>query len=216
MGKDGVKMGEQERKKLFSNETGRVQLPFSKAIEISIRSLKIRFGRSLITASGVMLGIAFLVSVQGTSTISEAVTQREELVGDAQQIWLIAMSLLVCTVGITNAMLMSVTERFREIGTMKCLGALDKYIIELFLLESLFMGIAGSFVGVVLGLLASITSVVFSFGFGAVFSALPVVALLRVMLFSLVVGSLLSVAAAVYPAYTAAKMAPAEAMRVEV
>ena len=39
-----------------------------------------------------------------------------------RQIWLVIMALLVCTVGITNAMLMSVAERFREIGTMKCLG----------------------------------------------------------------------------------------------
>ena len=46
------------------------------------------------------------------------------------------MSLLVCTVGITNSMLMAVTERFKEIGTMKCLGALDSFVVVLFMLES--------------------------------------------------------------------------------
>ncbi len=52
-----------------------------------------------------------------------------------RMIWLVVMSLLVCTVGITNSMLMAVTERFKEIGTMKCLGALDSFVVLLFLLE---------------------------------------------------------------------------------
>ena len=67
--------------------------------------------------------------------------------------WLVVLSLLVCLVGIANAMLMSVTERFREIGTMKCMGALDGFIIKLFILESSFMGTAGTIIGVVVGLL---------------------------------------------------------------
>jgi hypothetical protein len=57
--------------------------------------------------------------------------------------WLMSLALLVAFVGILNAMLMSVTERFREIGTMKCLGALDSFIIKLFLIESLFQGGVG-------------------------------------------------------------------------
>ena len=48
-------------------------------------------------------------------------------------------------------MLMSVTERFREIGTMKCLGALDTFIVKLFLLESTFQGLAGTSAGIVIG-----------------------------------------------------------------
>ena len=63
------------------------------------------------------------------------------------------MALLVCTVGITNSMLMSVSERFREIGTMKCLGALNSLIVRLFLIEALFMGFVASFAGWVLGFL---------------------------------------------------------------
>ena len=42
-----------------------------------------------------------------------------------RMLWLILVSMVVCAVGIANAMLMSVTERFREIATLKCLGALD-------------------------------------------------------------------------------------------
>jgi putative ABC transport system permease protein len=50
----------------------------------------------------------------------------------AKQRWIIILSLLVCVVGIVNAQLMAVTERFREIGTMKCLGALDRFVLRLF------------------------------------------------------------------------------------
>jgi ABC-type lipoprotein release transport system permease subunit len=64
-------------------------------------------------------------------------------------------------------MLMSVTERFREIGTMKCLGALDGFIVKLFLLESLFQGAVGTTLGVLLGLLVSFAMALLSYGTAA-------------------------------------------------
>src|SRR3954468_24800436 len=78
--------------------------------------------------------------------------------------WLIGLALLVAFVGILNAMLMSVTERFREIGTMKCLGALDSFIIKLFLIESLFQGVAGTVIGIAVGLLLSLASLTATYG----------------------------------------------------
>ncbi len=119
-----------------------------------MNSLKIRFGRSMITAAGIFLGIAFLC-FSGSPILILAF--QHKLLTDAdlnRQIWLVIMALLVCTVGITNAMLMSVSERFREIGTMKCLGALNSLIVRLFLIEALFMGIVASFGGWLLGFLA--------------------------------------------------------------
>ena len=71
-----------------------------------------------------------------------------------KQLWLVSIGLLVAVIGITNAMLMSVTERFREIGTMKCLGALDRFIVEILLFESAFLGLIGSCIGCVVGTLA--------------------------------------------------------------
>ena len=62
------------------------------------------------------------------------------------------MALLVCFVGIMNSMLMSVTERFKEIGTMKCLGALDRFIVTLFFIEAGLMGLIASAAGLVSGL----------------------------------------------------------------
>ena len=162
------------------------------------------------------MGIAFLVSVQVGNAITAAVTGGLSFAAEAQSTWLVTMSLLVCAVGITNAMLMSVTERFREIGTMKCLGALDKYIVEMFLLEALFQGFAGSVIGCVIGFIASLFSQAFRLGFGAVFSSFPVVDILGTLGIALVVGSVLSVLASIYPAYRAAKMPPAVAMRMEI
>ena len=147
-----------------------IVLPLSKAVEISLRSLKIRFGRSLITTSGIILAIAFLMSVwagndlttsfkeankselnlllqkNGIETAGAQETASDEAKArlaeeEAKQTWLISLSLLVCVVGIANAMLMSVTERFREIGTMKCLGALDSFIMTIFLMESGLQGL---------------------------------------------------------------------------
>ena len=63
--------------------------------------------------------------------------------------WIIVISLLVTVIGIANSMLMSVTERFRDIGTMRCLGALSGFVRTLFLVEAAFMGVVGGAFGAV-------------------------------------------------------------------
>jgi ABC-type lipoprotein release transport system permease subunit len=131
-----------------------------------------------------------------------------------QKRWLVGLALLVAFVGILNAMLMSVTERFREIGTMKCLGALDSFIIKLFLIESLFQGVAGTLVGVVLGLGLSLFASFTSYG-SYTFVNLPMGDLVLYFLLCTLVGVGLTVAGAVYPAWQAARMQPIEAMRVD-
>lgn len=128
--------------------------------------------------------------------------------------WLIGLALLVAFVGILNAMLMSVTERFREIGTMKCLGALDSFIVKLFLIESFFQGGAGTVAGVLLGLVLNIVGVTLAYG-GYAWKMFPYGATLISGAICLVVGIVLTIAGAVYPAWRAAKMHPIEAMRVE-
>ncbi len=128
--------------------------------------------------------------------------------------WLIGLALMVAFVGILNAMLMSVTERFREIGTMKCLGALDGFIIKLFLIESLFQGGVGTAVGVAAGVALSAASLSTRYGAYA-WRAAPWGSLAGCLLVCLGVGVGLTVAGAVYPAWQAARMQPIEAMRVE-
>ncbi len=142
----------------------------------------------------------------------------------AKNSWLIVLSLLVCVVGIVNSMLMSVSERVREIGTMKCLGALDRFIVKLFLLESSFQGVIGTIVGIFIGFLLSFIRSLFSYFYADPttekwhFFALehfPALGILESAFLAFIIGSVLSVAAAIYPAYGAAKMQPVDAMRVD-
>ena len=197
-----------------------IKLPNREAIKIAARSLRIRFWRSLITMAGIVLTIAFLTDVMTSSLIERAVAPTDGVtIGSAAQsqatkVWLIAISLLVCVVGITNAMLMSVTERYREIGTMKCLGALDWFVIKLFLIEAAFLGIAGSLAGVLLGFLAGILAGMTQYD--NVLTSLPWANVMLSLVFAVAVGGVLSVIGAIYPAYRAGRMPPADAMRTEI
>jgi hypothetical protein len=129
-------------------------------------------------------------------------------------LWLIAVSLMVCIVGIANAMLMSVTERFKEIATMKCLGATDGFIMMNFILESAMQGFAGGLLGAVTGLLLGALRSGTTYGLIAI-SNLPLVTMAGTAVTAIAVGVVISVMAAIYPAWVAARLAPMEAMRVE-
>jgi putative ABC transport system permease protein len=220
-----------------------VSLPARKAAEIAWQSIRQRLGRSLLVTSGIVLALAFLVSVLTTEAMTDAmrgwaergpadrslarqqlaskmqskgvaVTTKEVTDAKLQSRWLVGLALLVAFVGILNAMLMSVTERFREIGTMKCLGALDSFILKLFLLESVFQGVVGTIIGVVLGLALSLVSVSISYGRLA-WQDVPVAELITRVAICIAIGVMLTVAGALYPAWQAARMQPIEAMRVE-
>lgn len=124
-----------------------------------------------------------------------------------------AISLIVGGIGIMNIMLVSVTERTREIGLRKAIGAREKDILSQFLLEATILTLMGGAVGIVLGTLISFgISVVltqiaglnwqFSFQFFAMFLGLGVAALVGIVF-------------GYYPARTAARKSPIEALRYE-
>jgi ABC-type antimicrobial peptide transport system permease subunit len=192
-----------------------ITLPLSDAVKISFNSLKIRFGRSLITIGGIFLGIAFLVSVLAGSAISFSLAIEDDPDVKVKQTWLVILSLLVCVLGIMNSMLMSVTERYKEIGTMKCLGALDKFVVELFILEAVFQGIVGSLGGSLFGIIGVTIAYLVKNGF-KVIVYYPIIKIIFYIFISVVIGIVLSVIGCIYPAYKASKMVPAEAMRTEV
>ncbi|MFW5828832.1 MAG: ABC transporter permease [Planctomycetota bacterium] len=131
-----------------------------------------------------------------------------------RQLFLLIISFMVCMVGIANAMLMAITERFREIATMKCLGATDGFILEQFMMEASMQGLAGGLLGMVIGFLLTFGKLLLLYGSYPLFY-FPGQTLLLCAGISLLSGILLSVFASIYPSYSASRMAPMEAMRVE-
>ena len=187
-----------------------ISLPFNQAFKIALRNITLRLGRAMITGAGTMLGIAFLMSVFTSGAIQLA---KGIEISEAQQqknAWLVVMSLLVSVVGITNAMLMSVTERYKEIGTIKCLGALDNFIVKLFLIESGLLGFFGALAGTTLGLLVMLMTGM------DVLGKIDWLMLLAYAGACIAIGTVLSIIAAMPPAMRAAKMPPADAMRTEI
>ncbi len=135
--------------------------------------------------------------------------------GGGRTALLLGLSALVCVVGIGNAMLMSVTERFGEIATMKCLGARAGSILRMYLLEALLLGVVGAAAGALLGVLLALLAAWASAG-SLLALALPAsgeVAL--AVLAAAAAGVALSAVAAVLPSLLAARLSPMEALRVE-
>lgn len=216
-----------------------ISLPWKEAIRISIRNVTLRLGRAAITGAGVVLGIAFLCSVWTgkvvTDGLEEAKAQsamsitraqggvapgEEEAAAEteqrnARQNWLVVMSLMVCGVGITNSMLMSVTERFREIGTMKCLGALDQFIVRLFLIESVVLGFLGSVAGALIGHLAMLLMSMAKNG-ADVAAKMNWGSMMMYLGLAVLLGCILALLAAIAPAMRAARMPPAAALATEI
>ncbi|NLF19502.1 MAG: ABC transporter permease [Lentisphaerae bacterium] len=134
----------------------------------------------------------------------------------ARQMWITVVSILVTVIGISNAMLMSVTERIREIGTMKCLGALSGFVVKLFLVESFLIGVLGAIIGTLLGFVVPLLAYMLSAGVGLVMASAPFATLALCGLGSVLVGTALAIVAAIYPAVVAARMVPADALRTNV
>ncbi len=116
-----------------------------------------------------------------------------------------AISLIVGGVGIMNIMLVAVTERIKEIGLRKAVGATPLEIAVQFLLESSILSITGGLIGLILGYLASLAARQF------IRTEVPVWTILVSLGFSLAVGVLFGT----YPAYKASKKQPIEALRYE-
>lgn len=132
----------------------------------------------------------------------------------ARQGFLVAISFLVCMVGIANAMLMAITERFREIATMKCLGATDGFILTQFLMEAGIQGAFGGAIGTALGLVIALAEGTWLYG-GHLYAYFPYAGLALSGIACIVAGLLLATLASIYPSWIASRMAPMEAMRVE-
>jgi putative ABC transport system permease protein len=129
-----------------------------------------------------------------------------------------AVSLLVGGIGVLNIMLVSVTDRTREIGTRKAIGASDSAILSQFVLEAITLAGLGGLIGVGLsvGLIVALKEVLASLGAGGGFlsSFSPVLSITPIAVafgISVAIGLL----AGGYPAWRAARLEPIEALRFE-
>jgi putative ABC transport system permease protein len=206
-------------------------IPWSVAFQVSWAGVRRRIFRSAITMLGVVLAIALLTYMFVTQNITEALVKANiddlnvllQKQGidifsgsrvDSMTILLITLSLVTCLVGIINAMLMSVTERIKEIGTLKCLGALDSFIVKSYFIESLLQGFMGTLFGIVIGIVVTLIIAMTNYG-RHVLAFFPHLAALQSVVIAALTGLLISIAASIAPAYWAAKKEPVEAMRVE-
>ena len=126
------------------------------------------------------------------------------------------IALVVGAVGIVTTLYNSVTERIREIGTMKAIGAKSSSILTLFLVEALLIGVIGGSIGIIAGIIVGhgISSILSPPGFGSSSGIEPVyytIDLVNVWLLSVS----LSVVAGILPAWKASKLSPLVALRRE-
>ena len=150
------------------------------------------------------------------SAVGEGIEEPGPFMGlPVSTLYLIGLSFLVCVVGVANAMLMSVTERFTEIATMKCLGAMDRFVMMMFVFEAAIQGVIGGIGGIVLGIALALLRGFVDFGTLLVNAASAAGMIAIAAALSLAVGMLLATLAAVGPSWIASRLAPMEAMRVE-
>lgn len=184
-------------------EKKRLRLKPGLVWSIAISSLRLRIGRTLLTLLTVAASCAFVIFLLTTPAADDLEREKWAL--------MLILSLLVSLAGVLNTMLMSVTQRYREIGTIKCLGALDSFVLLSVLLEAAMVGLTGAVGGVIAGMVFSALMGIWEHGLG--FWSLGAWAGLWWKIGgTLFVGLFLTTFGASIPAWIAARMPPVEAM----
>ena len=117
------------------------------------------------------------------------------------------IALVVAGIGIMNIMLVSVTERIKEIGIRKAIGATKKDILTQFLMEAVFLSEFGGIVGIIMGIVGgNMVAVIFN---------IPAVIPIDWAVIGLVVCSAIGIGFGIYPAWRAAQLDPIESLRFE-
>jgi len=167
--------------------------------EIASAAINLMEIRHKVKGQGVILMESFSDQMSSITSVISTIT--------VFIVFVAAISLLVGGIGVMNIMLVSVTERTREIGIRKALGARTRSILLQFLFESAIITLLGGLIGIALGALLAFV-VCTLMGFQAKVSFVTV---LIASLFSSAVGIFFGI----YPARRAAKLSPIEALRHE-
>ena len=128
-----------------------------------------------------------------------------------------SIALIVASIGIMNTMLTSVMERTREIGIMKAIGATNKDIMSIFIIEGLLLSLVGGASGIILGVFGSqaVSIILSNMGPGGGGPPLEPVITITAISLALSVSMVVGILSSLYPAWKAARMSPIEAVRYE-
>ena len=207
-------------------QIGELKLRADLVVALAIASLKVRMSAAAITGLTIATTTAFmmyLLTMPSESLEAPVLDGIPGLMGlradrSADEVQgfmlMLALAIIVAAAGVFNTMLMNVSQRYREIGTIKCLGGLDKLVLLSVLLEAALLGLCGAVLGVVIGIAISLLLSLADHG-GAFLQHVNFHYLIPKVLFVFLVGMLLTTSGAAVPAWIAAKMPPIEAMRGE-
>ena len=175
-----------------------VKVEDEKLIDMTTKQIENYLGRNLSIESDY-----YSVTSQDSmlDTMSDITSTLSLLLGGIASI-----SLIVGGIGVMNVMLVSVTERTKEIGIRKALGAKRRDILVQFLVESLILCILGGTIGVLLGI--GVGTILQTFGFNFNSSS-------GIIIISFIASSLIGLIFGIFPAYKAAKLNPIEALRTD-
>jgi putative ABC transport system permease protein len=126
-----------------------------------------------------------------------------------------AISLLVGSIGVLNIMLVSVTERTREIGIRKAIGATRRAILQQFLIESVVLAGLGGVIGILVGVGLSKLGAAIAPAFGPALSTFAPAVTIPSVVLSFAISLAIGLVAGGYPANRAARLRPVEALRYE-
>jgi putative ABC transport system permease protein len=124
-----------------------------------------------------------------------------------------AISLFVGAIGVLNIMLVSVTERTREIGIRKAIGATRRAILEQFLIESLVLAGLGGVIGILVGVGLSVLGAILAPTLGPTFATFAPAVTIPSVVLSFAISLVIGLVAGGYPANRAARLRPIEALR---
>ncbi|GAC1299261.1 MAG: ABC transporter permease [Vulcanimicrobiaceae bacterium] len=124
-----------------------------------------------------------------------------------------AVSLVVAGIGIMNIMLVSVTERTREIGVRKAIGATSGQVLAQFFIEALLLSLVGCGIGLVIGV--TIGALVDRYALVAISGVVPAIPWVQSVAIAVGFATIVTLVFGTYPAYRAARLDPIEALRYE-